>query len=73
MMSASIIHPNNQFSQNLEGKFFFNIVLQGDCELVFDKNYSFSAGGAFIIPAGKELLLNHCSDDLKILQVVELT
>jgi len=72
MMSASIIHPKNQFSQNLEGKFIFNFVLQGDCELVFDKNYSFSAGGAFIFPTGKELLLNHCSSDLKILQVVEL-
>jgi len=71
MMSASIIHPKNQFSQSLEGKFFFNFVLQGSCELIFDKNYSFSAGSAFIIPAGKELSLNHCSNDLKILQVVE--
>ena len=73
MMSASIIHPKNQFSQILEGKFFFNFVLQGSCDLIFDKNYSFSVGGAFIIPAGKELLLDHCSNDLKILQVVELT
>ena len=72
MISASVIHPKNQFSQNLEGKFLFNFVLQGSCELIFDKNYSFSAGGAFIIPAGKELSLNHCLNDLKILQVVEL-
>jgi len=71
MMSASIIHPKNQFSQNLEGKFLFNFILKGDCELVFEKNYSFSAGGTFIFPAGKELLLNHCSNDLTILQVVE--
>ena len=73
MMSASIIHPKNQLSQSLEGKFFFNFVLQGDCELVFGKDYSFSTGDAFIIPTGKELLLDHCSNDLKILQVVELT
>ena len=72
MMSASIIHPKNQFGQNLEGKFLFNFILKGDCQLVFEKNYSFSAGDAFIIPTGRELLLNHCSNDLKILQVVEL-
>jgi hypothetical protein len=71
MMRASIIHSKNQFSQNLEGKFLFNFVLKGDCELVFDKNYSFSSGGSFIFPAGKELLLNHCSNDLTILQVEE--
>ena len=74
LASVQIIRPAGEFENTLvrhNGEFFFNFVLQGTAKLQRKRQHkqSLETGDAFVIPAGMQITISDCSEDLELLQV----